>query len=139
MSLINQEGKYIVFTSLGEWSRFRTRNLLDNYVVLSPRISQKETKRKNWRKSQFHWPTYVVDECWYNTDDVVCEIDELKKVGTRYKVDESVWVVKIKKKDYIALSYLNLYLKLCVSFTTMRCPEYQKCKQFVFLNVNFSG
>lgn len=72
--------------------------------MLSPRISQKETKRKNWRKSQFHWPTYVVDECWYNTDDVVCEIDELKKVGTRYKVYESVWVVKIKKK--IILHYL---------------------------------
>lgn len=29
-------------------------------------------------------------------DDVVCEIDELKIVGTRYKVDESVWMSMVK-------------------------------------------
>lgn len=30
-------------------------------------------------------------------DDVVCKINEPKKVGTRYKVDECVWVPLVRK------------------------------------------
>lgn len=49
-------------------------------------------------KSQFYWPKCAVDECWYSMVDV-CEINEPKKVGTRYKVDECVWVPLVKKND----------------------------------------
>ena len=33
----------------------------------------------------------------YSIDNVVCEIDEAKKVRTRYKVDKSVWMPIVKK------------------------------------------
>lgn len=35
----------------------------------------------------------MIDMSWYSIDDVVCEIDELKKVWIWYKVDKSVWML----------------------------------------------
>lgn len=52
-------------------------------------------------KSQFYWPKCVVDECWYSMDDVVWGINEPKRVGTIYKVDESVWVPLLKKDNIV--------------------------------------
>lgn len=50
---------------------------------------------ENWRNLNF-----IVKNVWLIyagiIDDVVCEIDELKIVGTRYKVDESVWMSMVK-------------------------------------------
>lgn len=34
-------------------------------------------------------------------DDVVCEINELKRVGIRYKVDECVLVLLVKKDNIV--------------------------------------
>lgn len=52
-----------------------------------------------WRKLekfQFYNPKCMIDMSWYSIDDVVCEIDEAKKVRTRYKVDKSVWMPIVK-------------------------------------------
>ena len=52
-----------------------------------------------WRKLekfQYYYPKCMIDMSWYSIDDVVCEIDEPKKVRTRYKVDKSVWMPIVK-------------------------------------------
>lgn len=53
----------------------------------------------------------MIDMSWYSIDDVVCEIDELKKVWIWYKVDKSVWMLIVKniilKNEWI---YVKKYL-----------------------------
>lgn len=51
---------------------------------------------KKLEKIQFYCPKCMIDMSWYSIDDVVCEIDEAKKVRTRYKVDKSVWMPIVK-------------------------------------------
>lgn len=61
----------------------------------------------------------MIDMSWYSIDDVVCEIDELKKVWIWYKVDKSVWMLIvwniILKNEWICVKkYLYVVFVLVV-------------------------
>lgn len=52
-------------------------------------------------KSQFYCSNCMIDMCWCSIDNVVCKIDDPKKVGIWYRVDESVWMpIFIKELRY---------------------------------------
>lgn len=49
----------------------------------------------------------MIDMCWCSIDNVVCKIDDPKKVRIWYRVDESVWMpIFIKELRYSQESIL---------------------------------
>lgn len=69
-------------------------------------------------KSQFNCPKCIIDMCWCSIDNVVCKIDEPKKVEIWYKVDESsfpyktthIYFLIIRSENLIFLLFLSLVI-----------------------------
>lgn len=62
---------------------------------------------ENWRNLNFIVQNCMIDMCWCSIDNVVCKIDDPKKVRIWYRVDESVWMpIFIKELRYSQESIL---------------------------------